>query len=35
MDRLQSTVQKVYAYTKEKAEKECKSFNETLRKKGN
>jgi uncharacterized protein YjbJ (UPF0337 family) len=34
MDHLQSIVQKVYAYTNEKAEKECKSFNETLRQKG-
>lgn len=30
MERLQAKVQKAYAYTKEKSEQECKSFNETL-----
>jgi uncharacterized protein YjbJ (UPF0337 family) len=33
MDQLQSKVQKAYSYTKEKAEQECKSFTETVKRK--
>ncbi len=30
MDKLIRTVQRVYSYDQNRAEKECKSFNETL-----
>ena len=30
MDKLTSTVQKVYNYDQKRAEQECKAFNETL-----
>ena len=33
MDRLQDKVQKVYGYNEDKAERECKSFNDSLKKK--
>jgi uncharacterized protein YjbJ (UPF0337 family) len=33
MDQLQSKVQKVYGYDKEKAERECKRFNDSVKKK--
>ncbi len=32
MDQLTSKVQKAYMYDKTKAEKECKAFNESLKK---
>jgi len=32
MDQLSSKVQKVYEYDKEKAEQECKVFNDSLKK---
>ena len=31
MDRLQGKVQKAYDYSKDKAEKECNSFNQSLK----
>lgn len=33
MDRLQSKVQKAYGYSEDEARKECKTFNESIKKK--